>query len=86
MIKWLVPIIFFALVINVTLILCLMDVKYTFEPALLGKSEDFLLDEIYRIIYLFYWVSNVAFFVIYSGSSFFYAEKTKSRTDINEKH
>lgn len=76
-IKWLVPVILFTLAINITLILCLQDVKYTFEPALLGKPDDFLLDEVYKIIYLFYWVSNLTFLIIYLCGTFLVCRKNK---------
>ncbi len=60
-----VPVALFLLVSTTILSLSLVDIKYTFEPVLTGTSLDYLVDETYSIVWLFYGSSNIAFVVIY---------------------
>lgn len=60
-----VPVVLFLLVSTTILSLSLMDIKYTFETVLIGTSLDYLVDEIYSMVWLFYGSSNIAFVVIY---------------------
>lgn len=60
-----VPVVLFLLVSTTILSLSLVDIKYTFEPVLTGTSLDYLVDETYSIVWLFYGSSNIAFVVIY---------------------
>ncbi|AYA12803.1 MULTISPECIES: hypothetical protein [Enterobacter] len=60
-----VPVALFLLVSTTILSLSLMDIKYTFESVLIGTTLDYLVDETYSIVWLFYGSSNIAFVVIY---------------------
>ena len=60
-----VPVALFLLVSTTILSLSLMDIKYTFETVLIGTSLDYLVDETYSMVWLFYGSSNIAFVVIY---------------------
>ncbi|HAS1472209.1 TPA: hypothetical protein QCG03_001401 [Enterobacter bugandensis] len=60
-----VPVVLFLLVSTTILSLSLMDIKYTFETVLIGTSLDYLVDETYSMVWLFYGSSNIAFVVIY---------------------
>lgn len=60
-----VPVVLFLLVRTTILSLSLMDIKYTFETVLIGTSLDYLVDETYSMVWLFYGSSNIAFVVIY---------------------
>lgn len=60
-----VPVVLFLLVSTTILSFSLMDIKYTFETVLIGTSLDYLVDETYSMVWLFYGSSNIAFVVIY---------------------
>ncbi|MFZ5258922.1 hypothetical protein ACOY73_09670 [Enterobacter bugandensis] len=60
-----VPVVLFLLVSTTILSLSLMDIKYTFETVLIGTGLDYLVDETYSMVWLFYGSSNIAFVVIY---------------------
>ena len=60
-----VPVALFLLVSTTILSLSLMDIKYTFDSVLIGTTLDYLVDETYSIVWLFYGSSNIAFVVIY---------------------
>lgn len=60
-----VPVALFLLVSTTILSLSLMDIKYTYESVLIGTSLDYLVDETYSMVWLFYGSLNIAFVVIY---------------------
>lgn len=67
---WFSPVIIFAFVINVTLILALQNIKYIFEPNLIDTKEFFLIAEVYNMIYTLYWVSIISFVLIIAAVAF----------------
>lgn len=71
LIVWVSPFILFIMAISITLILVLLDVKYTFEPNLTSEKVYFLLSEIYNIIYTLYWVSVISFIAAMTGVALF---------------
>lgn len=60
-----VPVALFLLVSTAVLSLSFMDIKYTYEPVLIGTHLDYLVDETYSMVWLFFATSNIAFIVIY---------------------
>jgi len=60
-----VPVALFLLVSTAVLSLSFLDIKYTYEPVLIGTHLDYLVDETYSMVWLFYGASNIAFVVIY---------------------
>jgi hypothetical protein len=82
LIMWVSPFILFIMAISITLILVLLDVKYTFEPNLTSEKVYFLLSEIYNIIYALYWVSVISFIAIMTGVALFSIRKINKLKSI----
>lgn len=60
------PVALFLLVSTAILSFSFMDIKYTYEPALIGTQLDYLVDETYSMVWLFYSALNITFVVIYT--------------------
>lgn len=66
----LLPIVLFLLISTAVLSLSFMNIKYTYEPALIGTAFDYLIDDTYSMAWLFYIVTNIAFVAIYLPTFF----------------
>lgn len=60
------PATLYLLASTAVLFLLFMDIKYTYEPALTGTQLDYLVDETYTMVWLFYGALNITFVVIYA--------------------
>lgn len=65
MIFILFPVVLFLLINTAVLSLSFLNIKYTYEPVLIGTSLDYLVINAYSMAWMFYCASNIAFIVIY---------------------
>ncbi|MCP1440221.1 hypothetical protein J3D56_003657 [Erwinia persicina] len=77
------PVALFLVVSTGVLSLSFMDIKYTYEPALIGSHLDYLVGETYSIAWLFYGVLNVAFIIIYVISFFIFNRLSKKHRSLS---
>lgn len=60
-----IPIVLFFLTSTTVLTLSFLNIKYMYEPALIGTTVDYLVDNTYSMAWIFYGVTNMAFLIIY---------------------
>jgi type IV secretory pathway VirB3-like protein len=61
----LLPVALFLLISTAVLSLSFLNIKYTYEPVLIGTSLDYLVTNTYSMAWVFYCTSNISFIVIY---------------------
>lgn len=59
------PIIIHTVVMSVVLVLVLLNIKYGIESELMSSNYFYLVDSVYGMVHLLYFVSLISFVVIY---------------------
>jgi len=81
-----VPVALFLLVSTAILSLSCMDIKYIYEPTLIGTHLDFLVDETYFMVWLLYSASNITFIVIYVTFLLFFKRVSKKDQSVRSQY